>query len=90
MGLRRHIDQIIVWGNRDPILPLRRAVWIVTGGIWLSILYCIAAVGMAFTIVFAPFALQVLRIALFALDGGITLEPYIKHISFSVRVCGGW
>lgn len=85
MGLRRRIDQITVWGNREPILPLRRAIWIVTGGLWLAILYCVAAVGMLCTIVFAPFALQVFRIAMFALDGGITLEPYVKHLSFSMQ-----
>ncbi|KAL6782646.1 hypothetical protein ACKKBG_A07580 [Auxenochlorella protothecoides x Auxenochlorella symbiontica] len=85
MELRRRIDQVMVWGNTQPILPLRRAIWIVTGGIWLCAAYCVAAVGMLLTIVFAPFALQVLRISLFALDGGITLEPYIKTLSFSVQ-----
>lgn len=89
MNIRRTIDEIIVWGNRDPILPLRRAIWIVTGGFWLALLYCVAAVGMLTTIVFAPFALQVLRIAMFALDGGITMEPYIKSYSFSLSVSLG-
>lgn len=80
------VDRIIVFGNVEPILTIRRVLWLFTGGIWLGLLYVSASMIMLSTIVFAPFALQVLRIALFALDGGITLEPYFENYSLEIRV----
>lgn len=84
--VKEGIDRLIVLGNQEPVLTIRRVIWFFTGGLWLAILYCVAALVMLGTIVFAPFSLQVLRIALFALDGGITMEPFTPQLSASVRV----
>lgn len=86
MGVKDLVDQFIVWGNKEPILTVRRILWLLTGGLWLGILYLFSATIMLFTIIFAPFALQVLRIAVFALDGGITKEPYTEELSPAMGV----
>lgn len=70
-----NVKRLIVWGNREPVLTFRRVLWVLTGGLYLSALYVLAAAGFLLTIIFAPFALQCLRLAAFAFDGGITLEP---------------
>jgi uncharacterized membrane protein YccF (DUF307 family) len=82
------IDKITVWGNREPILTIRRILWLITAGWVLFLFYIFAALGMLITIVFAPFSIQTFQMAVFALDGGITREPYspkddsstLKHI----------
>lgn len=86
MHIRRAIDHVLVWGNREPILTIRRVLWLLTGGLWLALAYVFAALAMACTIVFLPYTGQVLRIALFALDGGITLEPYMNDWAYSSDV----
>ena len=75
-----------MWSNREPILTVRRVLWAVTTGWLLAILYALAALLELGTIVFAPFSLQVMRIAHFALDGGITLEPHTPTLTLSLRV----
>lgn len=64
----------------------RRLLWALTTGWVLFLLYVLASGLMLGTLVFAPFALQVLRLAVFALDGGITLEPYTPMVTLSMRV----
>ena len=69
------VRRLIVWGNRQPQLTARRVFWVITGGLWLCLLYWVAALVLVLSLVFAPFAPQAFRVGLLALDGGITLEP---------------
>lgn len=80
----RAIDRLVVWGNKEPILLIRRILWIVTAGWALFVAYCFAAVGMALTIVLAPFALQAFKFAWFALDP-VTKEPYHEQLTADVH-----
>jgi uncharacterized membrane protein YccF (DUF307 family) len=68
------VQRLEAWGNRQPQLTARRLLWLLTG-LPLAALYLSAALGLALTLVFIPFVPSALRLALFALDGGITREP---------------
>ena len=67
-------QRLEAWSNRQPQLTLRRLLWLLTG-LPLAALYLGAALGLALSLVFIPFVPSALRLALFALDGGITREP---------------
>jgi uncharacterized membrane protein YccF (DUF307 family) len=45
-----------------------------------------AAAAMVLSLVFAPFAYQAFRLAILALDGGITLEPFSQYVVLSLEV----
>ncbi|PSC70697.1 serine threonine-kinase 4-like isoform X1 [Micractinium conductrix] len=77
--------RLYCWGNREPILTIRRVLWVISAGWVLAIFYWTYALGMLLSIVFAPFAWQAGRLGLLALDGGITLEPYSEHIVLSLE-----
>ncbi|PRW33276.1 Integral membrane [Chlorella sorokiniana] len=79
----RGVEKIYVWSNRDPWLTIRRVAWVVTFGWALALFYVLYAAAMLVSIVFAPFSWQALRLALLALDGGITLEPFSDYIVLS-------
>ena len=68
------VQRLEAWGNRQPQLTARRLLWLLTG-LPLAALYLSAALGLALTLIFIPFVPSVLRLAAFALDGGITREP---------------
>jgi uncharacterized membrane protein YccF (DUF307 family) len=70
--------RLYVFTNKEPVLTIRRALWIFTTGWALAIGYLLAAVGMVTSLVFIPFAPAAARFALFALDT-VTQENYI-HI----------
>lgn len=67
-----------VFTNKEPILTIRRAIWILTTGWPLALGYLLAALGMITSIVFIPFAPAAARFALLALDT-VTQENYV-HI----------
>ena len=52
-------------------------------------MYTTFALAMLVSIVFAPFSLQALRLAVLALDGGITLEPTSQWAVMSTHVRKG-
>lgn len=84
--LRGVHDRITVWGNRQPTLTIRRVLWLFTAGLWLGLLYLVGGLAFLATLVFLPFALQLFRISLFAMDGGITLEPVDNLQRLSLRL----
>lgn len=71
-------DRFTVWSNREPMLTIRKILYIVSTGWALFVLYAFAALGMALTIVFVPFAWQTLKFAWFA------LEPLDKEVFYVV------
>jgi uncharacterized membrane protein YccF (DUF307 family) len=73
----------------QPWLTVRRVLWVVTFGWALCLLYLAFTVAFIMSIVFAPFAYQSFRMALLALDGGITLEPYNPYVVLSMDVSLG-
>lgn len=79
------MGRLYCWGNREPILTIRRILWVLSFGWVLAIFYWTYAVAMLASIVFAPFAYQAARLGLLALDGGITLEPYSQHVVLSLE-----
>jgi uncharacterized membrane protein YccF (DUF307 family) len=65
--------------GQDPSRHLRtifNIIWLVLAGLWLAIAYLVAAVLMAITIIGIPFAVQALKLAVYALwPFGKTLIP---------------
>jgi uncharacterized membrane protein YccF (DUF307 family) len=70
---RYRLDAVIVWGNRQPVLLIRRVVWIVTAGWWMFFAYVLFSVSMIMTIILIPFVPQALKLSCFAFDP-VTLE----------------
>lgn len=68
MAIKDTVERLIVWGNKEPILTIRRVVWIVTSGWWLFLTYCFAAISFALTIIGIPFVPQALKLAFYAFD----------------------
>ena len=58
-----NIQRLIVWSNREPILTVRRILWVLTAGWALFIAYIFATVGMFMSIIGIPFCLQTLKFA---------------------------
>lgn len=85
-GVVRAVERLYCWSNRSPQLEIRRLLWVLTLGWALALLYVLYAAAMLLSILFAPFAWQALRLALLALDGGITLEPSSQYLSLSLEV----
>ncbi|KAL4420768.1 hypothetical protein ABPG75_010424 [Micractinium tetrahymenae] len=79
MSVWQHVldagGRLYCWGNREPILTIRRVLWVLTFGWVLAVFYWTYALAMLLSIVFAPFSYQAARLGVLALDGGITLEP---------------
>mmetsp|Transcript_7547 Transcript_7547/g.22322 ORF Transcript_7547/g.22322 Transcript_7547/m.22322 type:complete len:208 (-) Transcript_7547:569-1192(-) len=69
-------EKVYVISNREPLLTIRRVVWVVTAGWVLFLLYVGAALAMLPTIVFMPFIPKTIRFAILALDT-ITVEHYV-------------
>lgn len=69
------INRFICWTNRQPILQIRRIVWMITAGWWLALMYVFAAVALCMTLVFIPLGLKAFSFALFAFDP-VTKEAY--------------
>lgn len=82
------VERVYVWSNRQPWLTLRRVLWVFPLGLGLAALYLVLTGVMLASIVFAPFAYQTFRMALLALDGGITLEPFSQYVVLSLEVRG--
>ena len=60
-------------------------IWLVLAGIWLALAYLISAVLLAITIIGIPFAVQAVKLGLYALwPFGRTLVPTESHRSLSV------
>jgi uncharacterized membrane protein YccF (DUF307 family) len=60
-------------------------IWLVLAGIWLALAYLMAAVLLAITIIGIPFAVQAVKLGLYALwPFGRTLVPTGSHRSLSV------
>jgi uncharacterized membrane protein YccF (DUF307 family) len=60
------MDQIYrlqCWGNREPILKIRRIIWLLTSGLILLCAYIFAAITLILTIFLAPFAIKVFQLA---------------------------
>ena len=83
------VERIYVFSNREPWLTVRRVLWLLTGGWLLFLLYIAYALALLLSIIFAPFAYQAFRLAILALDGGITLEPFSSYVILSLEVRGG-
>lgn len=58
-----NIQRLIVWSNNEPILTIRRVLWVLTAGWALFIAYVFATVVMFMSIVGIPFCLQTLKFA---------------------------
>ncbi len=58
-----NIQRLMVWSNNEPMLTIRRVLWVLTAGWALFIAYIFATVGMAMTIIGIPFCLQTLKFA---------------------------
>lgn len=69
------INRFICYTNRQPILQIRRILWMITAGWWLALLYLICAVGFCMTLVFIPLGIKAFSFALFAFDP-VTKEAY--------------
>jgi len=72
-------------------------IWLVLAGVWLAIAYLIAAALLTITIIGIPFALQAVKLAVYALwPFGRTLVPTGRHRGLSVIgnvlwfVLAGW
>jgi len=76
MPLKDAIERLTVWSSKEPILTIRRVIWVVTTGWALFLMYLFAALGMGLSIVFIPFVPSTLKFAKFALDT-VTQEPYV-------------
>lgn len=63
-GIWYNIQRLIVWSNREPILTVRRVLWVVTAGWALFVAYILATVGMFMSIIGIPFCLQTVQFAL--------------------------
>lgn len=97
--LRYRYHQILVWGNRQPWLIIRRILWIVTAGWAMFLLYILASASMVLTIIFIPFVPQTVKLAVFALDP-VTIEahadpdrfrkPLIIAANIIWAICFGW
>jgi uncharacterized membrane protein YccF (DUF307 family) len=60
-------------------------IWLVLAGIWLALAYLISAVLLAITIIGIPFAVQAVKLGLYALwPFGRTLVPTGSHRGLSV------
>ena len=60
-------------------------IWLVLAGIWLALAYVISAVLLAITIIGIPFAVQAVKLGLYALwPFGRTLVPSGSHRGLSV------
>lgn len=58
-----NIQRLMVWSNKEPVLTIRRVLWVLTAGWALFIAYIFATVGMAMSIIGIPFCLQTLKFA---------------------------
>ncbi len=58
-----NIQRLMVWSNNEPMLTIRRILWVLTAGWALFIAYIFATVGMAMSIIGIPFCLQTLKFA---------------------------
>ena len=58
-----NIQRLMVWSNNEPVLTIRRILWVLTAGWALFIAYILATVGMAMSIIGIPFCLQTLKFA---------------------------
>lgn len=58
-----NIQRLMVWSNNEPMLTIRRILWVLTAGWALFIAYIFATVGMAMSIIGIPFCLQSLKFA---------------------------
>lgn len=58
-----NIQRLMVWSNNEPLLTIRRVLWVLTAGWALFIAYIFATVGMAMSIIGIPFCLQSLKFA---------------------------
>jgi uncharacterized membrane protein YccF (DUF307 family) len=58
-----NIQRLMVWSNNEPMLTIRRVLWVLTAGWALFIAYIFATVGMAMSIIGIPFCLQSLKFA---------------------------
>lgn len=56
-----NIQRLMVWSNNEPMLTIRRVLWVLTAGWALFIAYIFATVGMAMSIIGIPFCLQSLK-----------------------------
>jgi uncharacterized membrane protein YccF (DUF307 family) len=86
------INRFICYTNREPILKIRRIIWMVTAGWWLALLYLISAVGFCMTLVFIPLGIKAFSFALFAFDP-VTKEAFKEGQldgSFKNPVNGVW
>lgn len=36
-GMQGWYDRLVVWGNRQPWLNMRRILWLIGGGLWLFV-----------------------------------------------------
>ncbi len=57
-----NIQRLMVWSNNEPMLTIRRVLWVLTAGWALFIAYIFATVGMAMSIIGIPFCLQSLKL----------------------------
>lgn len=71
------VNRFICYTNREPILKIRRILWMVTSGWWLALLYGFSAIAFIFLIVFIPFGIKALKFPLFAFDP-VTKEAYFE------------
>lgn len=76
-----NIQRLMVWSNKEPVLTIRRVLWVLTAGWALFIAYIFATVGMAMSIIGIPFCLQTLKFAVFCLDP-IPRETYSEIWTF--------
>jgi uncharacterized membrane protein YccF (DUF307 family) len=58
-----NVQRLMVWSNNEPMLTIRRILWVLTAGWALFIAYIFATVGMAMSIIGIPFCLQTLKFA---------------------------
>lgn len=58
-----NVQRLMVWSNNEPMLTIRRVLWVLTAGWALFIAYIFATVGMAMSIIGIPFCLQTLKFA---------------------------
>jgi uncharacterized membrane protein YccF (DUF307 family) len=79
------VERVYVFSNRQPWFTVRRVLWVFPLGLGLALLYALLTGVMLASIVFAPFAYQTFRMALLALDGGITLEPFSQYVVLSLE-----
>ncbi len=64
---------------------LLNIIWLLLAGLWLAIAYLIAAALLSITIIGIPFAVQAVKLAIYALwPFGRTLVPTGRHRGLSV------